>query len=129
MSSKSRIRPPLADLIYGVTSTRDGSITISAATPAQRVGVLHAIDKAELLTDQRFSTLDALMKNRDEYQPILVRAFSELPTADLINRLRNHDVPCAQCLSRDEVLAHPQLAANGSIGVIDHPRMGRHRIV
>ncbi len=129
LDDDATLQPLLADLIYGLISTSDGSITISAGTPAQRAGVLRAIDRAELLTDQRFSTLDALMQNRDEYQAILARAFSQLPTAELLTRLRDHDVPCAQCLSRDEVLADPQLAANGTVEVIDHPRIGRQRIV
>jgi formyl-CoA transferase len=44
-----------------------------------------------------------------------------------LRRLDEHDVPAAKCLSYDEVLAHPQFAANGSIDVHEHPVLGRVR--
>ena len=38
-------------------------------------------------------------------------------------------MPCARCLDRDEVLAQEQLAANDSVGVVDHPLMGSMRVI
>ena len=38
-------------------------------------------------------------------------------------------MPCAKCLTRDEVLAQEQLSANDSIAEVDHPHLGTLRIV
>ncbi len=38
-------------------------------------------------------------------------------------------MPCAKCLTRDEVLAQEQLEANDSMAVVDHPHLGKMRIV
>jgi crotonobetainyl-CoA:carnitine CoA-transferase CaiB-like acyl-CoA transferase len=47
----------------------------------------------------------------------------------LLALLREVEVPCAKCLTRDEVLAQEQLSANDSIAEVDHPHLGMLRIV
>jgi crotonobetainyl-CoA:carnitine CoA-transferase CaiB-like acyl-CoA transferase len=122
-------QPLLADLLYELTATRDGGITISAGTPDQRAGVLRALGREDLAADPRFSTMEALMVNVDAYREELRAAFAEQDTDAILARLRAEDVPCAKCLSRDEVLSHPQLEANGSLDTAVHPRMGTLRRV
>ncbi len=119
----------LADLLYELTLTRDGALTISAATPDQRLGLYRAISREDLATDERFATLEGLMSHMAEYRAILEEAFLEFSTDEIVERLRENDVPCAKCLSRDEVLGDPQLAANETVEVIDHPLMGSLRVV
>jgi crotonobetainyl-CoA:carnitine CoA-transferase CaiB-like acyl-CoA transferase len=119
----------LADLLYELTLTRDGALTISAATPAQRLGVYRAIDREDLAADERFSTLEALMSHMVEYRAILEEAFLTFTTDEMVERLRANDVPCAKCLSRDEVLNDAQLAANDTCEIVDHPLMGTLRVV
>ena len=53
----------------------------------------------------------------------------EYTSDELLTLLREVEVPCAKCLTRDEVLAQEQLAANDSIETIDHPILGKMRIV
>jgi crotonobetainyl-CoA:carnitine CoA-transferase CaiB-like acyl-CoA transferase len=48
---------------------------------------------------------------------------------ELLELLREAEVPCAKCLTREEVLAQAQLSANDSIEIIDHPLLGKLRIV
>ena len=43
--------------------------------------------------------------------------------------MKEADVPCARCLDRDEVLAQDQLVANDTVEVIDHPVMGKMRVI
>lgn len=122
-------QPLLADLLYELTATRDGGITISAGTADQRAGVLRALGREDLAADPRFATMEALVANIDAYREELRSAFAVQETDAILERLRAEDVPCAKCLSREEVLAHPQLAANGSIDTAVHPRMGTLRRV
>ncbi|MFX3658281.1 MAG: CaiB/BaiF CoA transferase family protein [bacterium] len=120
-------QPLLADLIYELSLTRDGAITLSAATPKQRDGVLRALGREDLSADPRFATLEALVANLPAYREELAAAFAAMDTDPLLERLQAEDVPCAKCLSRDEVLEHPQVHANRSVDTTVHPRLGTMR--
>lgn len=118
----------LADLLYQTTVTKDGAITVSAATQKQRDGVVKALGKEEELADDpRFSSLEKLLENFHEYQEILRGSFAALETDEAVNRLQANDVPCAKCLSLDEALAQPQVEANQSLELQAHPAMGQIR--
>ncbi len=122
-------QPLLSDLVYDLTLTKDGALTISASTDAQRLGVYRAVGREDLEADPRFASMELLMANMAEYRAILSEAFAALETDELLERLRANDVPCAKCLSRDEVVEDAQLAANETFQVVDHPHMGRLRVV
>jgi crotonobetainyl-CoA:carnitine CoA-transferase CaiB-like acyl-CoA transferase len=120
-------QPLLADLIYELSLTRDGAITLSAATPRQRAGVLRALGREDLGADPRFATMEALVANLQAYRDELAASFAAMDTDPLLARLQMEDVPCAKCLSRDEVLAHPQVQASRSVDTAVHPRLGTLR--
>jgi crotonobetainyl-CoA:carnitine CoA-transferase CaiB-like acyl-CoA transferase len=122
-------QPLLADLIYDITLTSDGGLTLSAGTEKQRAGVLAAIGREDLKSDQRFATFEQLVANIVEYRSILEAEFQRFTTSELIAKLVEHDVPCARCHSYDEVLNQEQLSANDSITQREHPVMGNMRIV
>jgi len=119
----------LSDLIYELTMTKDGALTISAATPAQRLGIYRALGREDLATDPRFATVESLMANMAEYRAIVEETFLEFSTDEMVARLHANDVPCAKCASRDEVLNDPQLAANDSVAIVEHPLLGKLRVV
>ncbi|MBT4519482.1 MAG: CoA transferase [Halieaceae bacterium] len=121
--------PALADLIYELTPTKDGSVTISAATDAQRAAVVIALGKEELLADPRFSSLPKLLENMDTFMGILQAAFKEFTTDEILARMQEYDVPCAKCLDHEEVINQAQIEANGTIEVREHPLMGTMRVV
>jgi crotonobetainyl-CoA:carnitine CoA-transferase CaiB-like acyl-CoA transferase len=123
------VQPRLADLIYQLTLTRDGGITLSTGTPRQREGLLKALELDELIDDPRFATTEQLMSNLDSFRALVGNAFATRETDEILARLQHFDVPAAKCLSLDEVIAHPQLAANGSIGTCEHPHMGAMRVM
>jgi crotonobetainyl-CoA:carnitine CoA-transferase CaiB-like acyl-CoA transferase len=122
-------QPLLADLIYELTETRDGAITISAGTARQREGVLRALGREDMAADPRFATMEALVANIDAYREELRSAFAAVASDAVLERLRTEDVPCAKCLSREEALTHPQFEANDSVDVVVDPRMGTMRRV
>ena len=116
--------PPLSALLYDLTVTKDGGITMSAANQAQQVGMLTAIDHLHLFADERFNSQEKLIQNIEELRAILADAFSKEETDELLAKLKENDVPAAKCLSYEEVLAHPQYEANKSIDQVEHPYMG-----
>ena len=65
-----------------------------------------------------------MIANIDELREILRNEFLKHETEDLLEKLKQNDVPAAKCLDYEEVLAHPQYQANASIDRFEHPRMG-----
>jgi len=121
--------PPLSEILYDLTVTRDGGVTLSAANQAQQIGLLSAIDQLPLLADERFNSAEKLIANIDEFRELLRAEFLNFGTDELLQKLEENDVPAAKCLSYEEVLAHPQYEANASIDVCHHPIMGEMRRV
>ena len=90
---------------------------------------MKALGREELIDDPRFNSLENLLANIDEYRALLSEAFQSFSTDEILKKLMDNDVPCAKCLSHEEVLAQPQLSANNSVEVYDHPLMGSMRIM
>ena len=122
-------QPLLSDMLYDMTLTKDGGLTISAATEAQRAGVLRALGKESMMEDERFNSLEKLIANLQEYRGILAKSFSELTTNEALERLQKNDVPCARCHTLDEALSQEQLQVSDSVQIQDHPLMGKLRTV
>ena len=122
-------KPLLADQLYNPIITANGALTVSAATQKQRSGLFSAMGQSTLIADSRFNSIDAVTKNLAAYQQIIADAFVVLDTDDAIKRLEENDVPCAKCLTADEVIDDSQLAATQSFTVIEHPKMGKMRVM
>jgi len=119
----------LIDLLYELTLTKDGAVTISAGTDEMQMRSLIAIGMEHLLADDRFNSFEKLVANLEEFKQLVASAYLQFTTDEIIEKLQAADVPCARCLDHEEVLAQEQLAANDSLAVIEHPIMGNMRVV
>ncbi|MDH5737420.1 MAG: CoA transferase [Gammaproteobacteria bacterium] len=117
------IKPHLSEA-YRLHITSDGAITISAATDKQMQGVFKAIDREDLCHDERFNSSASRFRHLESLNLLLAESFRQMSTAELMAKLRKHDVPCASSLSFKEVINHPQVRANNSIEARPHPSMG-----
>ena len=122
-------QPMLTDILYNLTLTRDGGVTISAGTPDQQMRALIAMGMEHLLADERFDAPEKLLANFEIFKSLVDDEYLKHTTEDVIKRMKAADVPCARCLDRDEVLAQEQLVANDTVAVIEHPVMGSMRII
>lgn len=122
-------QPLLIDILYDLTVTKDGAVTVSAGTAEQQMRALIAMGMEHLLVDERFNSMEKLVANIDEFKSIVAAEYLNYTTDEVIAKMNEADVPCSRCLNKDEVLAQEQLQANGSLEVIDHPLMGAMRIV
>ena len=82
------VQPLLTDLLYQLTQTSDGGITMSAATDKQRAGVLIAVGMEHLMQDDRFNTMEALFANMEAYRAILSDAFVAMTTDQALQKLQ-----------------------------------------
>lgn len=121
--------PLLIDLLYELTPTKDGAVTISAGNEEMQMRCLIAVGMEHLLADERFNSFEKMVANLEEFQAELAGAYMQFTTDELIAKLKEADVPCARCLTKDEVLAQEQVAANDTVAEIDHPIMGKMRVV
>ena len=122
-------QPLLIDLLYELTATKDGAVTISAGTADQQMRSLIAMGMEHLLADERFDDMQKLLTNIDVFKSLVAGEYLKHTTDEVIAKMAEADVPCARFLDRDEVLAQEQLQANGSVDVINHPLMGSMRVV
>lgn len=121
--------PLLIDLLYELTPTKDGAVTISAGNAEMQMRSLIAVGMEHLLADERFNSFEKMVANLEEFQSELAAAYMQFTTDEIIAKLKEADVPCARCLTKDEVLAQEQLAANDTVAEINHPIMGKMRVV
>jgi crotonobetainyl-CoA:carnitine CoA-transferase CaiB-like acyl-CoA transferase len=77
-------------------------------------GLMRAIDREDLIGDERFATAPDLVKNRREMIRILDEAFNAKPMSHWIEMFDSHDVWWAPIQSPAEVLEDPQAEAVGA---------------
>ena len=112
------------DLIY---ETRDGYMTVAVMTDKEWEGLTRALDRPEWLADERFATPSARDRHLEARLEMTQAVLKTRSTAEWMERLEAHGVPCAPALTRNRVLQHPQLAASGTVVETLHHTAGRLR--
>ncbi len=116
------------DLVpYQAFPARDGWFIVACLTNAFFKRLCAAIGREDLLADPRFGTNDLRVKHRDEIVPILSDIFRQRDCADWIALLESHDIPACRVNLLEDILAHPQIAANGAVVEREDERRGRVR--
>jgi crotonobetainyl-CoA:carnitine CoA-transferase CaiB-like acyl-CoA transferase len=109
------IRPPAANT-YRLTRTADGHIALMVLTDDQWAALHPALD----LEPPGGRTYPERLREARE-------KLAKMPTAEAIDALTAHDIPCAPVLSLEEVPFHPQVMANEALEIFEHPVLGRIR--
>ena len=112
------------ELIY---QTSDGWMAVSAHTDVTWKGLAAAGGRPDWLTDPRFLTVPLRESNKPARLDLTQEALLTDTTANWMDRLTAHDVPCAPVLTRAELYNHPQVIANETVFEADHPQAGRIR--
>ena len=118
------VRPDARDLVF---ETADGYITVGAVSDAEWAGLTRALGHPEWLDDPRFQTPAGRVRHADARLELTAEVLKTRTSAEWLARLEAEDVPCAPVLSRAEVIADAQVAANELIVESDHPQAGRMR--
>jgi crotonobetainyl-CoA:carnitine CoA-transferase CaiB-like acyl-CoA transferase len=104
---------PAAANTYRLTPTADGFISMMVLTDAQWAALHPALD----LAPAGGRTHPEILREARE-------RLSKLPTAVAIEALTSHDVPCAPVVALADIAEHPQVVANQSVHVFEHPVLG-----
>ncbi len=119
--------PRLLDPLGKPIPTKDGWICISANTDEQAFGFFEAIGRPELKDDPRFSSVQARFSNVAAYFEIRMAALKTKTTAQWIEILERHDVPCIPYHTLDSLLDDPHLNEVGFFEIKEHPTEGKIR--
>ena len=113
---------------FRTSPTADGFVVLVTLTAKQWDGLVSAI-----LTDESddtggdLSDTGARMAGGAAIMRAVRERLRELPTADVVERLRKVDVPCAPVLALDELHLDEQIAASHILDTVEHPIMGTIR--
>ena len=112
------------DLIY---ETRDGYISVAVQSNREWEALAQALGRAEWLQDPRFATPALRQEHIDERLALIQDVLLTDEAEAWLQRLRDAGVPCAPVLTRAQVIAHPQVAANDTLILSEHPQAGTLR--
>jgi crotonobetainyl-CoA:carnitine CoA-transferase CaiB-like acyl-CoA transferase len=119
-------QPDLPDLTgsFRLTPTKDGHISFALVHARQWARLLDAFDLTE---DDRLRGPDGRLQNRGIALREVRRVLGEMVTADAVVLLAKHEIAVAPVVAVDDVAAHEQVVANGTVEELDHPVLGRIR--
>ncbi len=112
------------DLVF---ETRDGFITAGAVSDAEWRGLAQALEHPEWLDDERFRTPAGRVKHADARLELTAQVLATRTSAEWLERLDRHQVPCAPILRREELAENAQIVANELIVESESPLTGRMR--
>ena len=110
--------------------TADGFIEISPVFSNNALrDISEAMGLGDLSLDQRFSTEDLQIANREILNSILAQRFMDKPTAVWLEELESKGVLCARINTFDDVAKDPQIACNNMIVEMEHKNAGTLKLL
>ena len=120
MGSRDRYAAPA-----NTFQARDGVwIHMVGGNDAHFPRVVAMIKQPELLTDPRFSTLEARMRNIEEIEAIVAKWFAQHDSAEVLEALSRAELPSARIRTIAEVATDPYMRESGNIIDVKHPAAG-----
>ena len=92
-------------------------------------GLLEVVGKKEWASDPLLRDRKGRQENHDELSKRLQEVFRRGHRDDWIRQLREKDVPCAPMNTLEEVFQDPQVREYGFPVEVEHPKMGKRRLV
>jgi len=109
--------------------TADGYINVAASGDGMWTRICQLFERPELASDERFRTNELRAKNRAALNAEMNKALARRTSAEWIEALNKIGVPCGPIYKMDEVFADPQVKHLGAAAEVNHPRLGRLRIL
>ena len=104
--------------------TKDGWIASMPVQESEFFGVFRALERPELVEDERFQTAASRLEFRTQLRQLMDEAYPEFTTDELCERFEAEDVPYSRLNTRAEVLDDPQVKAMGALLSYQHPTAG-----
>ena len=109
--------------------TADGYINVAASGDGMWTRICKLFGREELASDERFKTNELRARNRAALNTEMNKALAERSSSEWIEALNKIGVPCGPIYKMDEVFADAQVKHLGVAAEVQHPRLGRIRIL
>ena len=109
---------------YQAFATADGYVVVAVASGNLWPKFCEAIDRSDLVDDERFATNADRVENRGALDALLEDVFSEYDSATIIEYLSEYGVPASEVNDMAAVFDNPQVRARGMHQSVDHPTAG-----
>ena len=107
--------------------TRDGHVCITTNTDAQVNKLFCVLGRPDLAESPRFATALARIDHISEFFALRAELLALRDTAEILELLQAHDIPCMPCHTLESLLADPHLSAVGLLESGQHPTQGEIR--
>jgi formyl-CoA transferase/CoA:oxalate CoA-transferase len=114
---------------YQAFGTADGFVMIAVGNDGLWRRFAAALERPDLLADERFTTNPGRVEHRDILVPLLEEVLRTRGTQEWVTILDAAGVPVGPIQTVDQALADPQVLARGMVAELDHPRAGPLKVV
>ena len=111
-----------------VYKTKDGNLFIAAGVLAQLQRLYTVMGRQDLIDSPLGANQNIRVKHRDEINDIISAWTINYPTEEIIQKLREADVPCSQVPKFSEVCVDPQLKSRNAIIEIEQLISGKVKV-
>jgi formyl-CoA transferase len=113
----------------GIYETKDGQwLVIVTSTEHTFRRLAEAMDRADMLTDPRYSTNRARLDRREEMNRILSEWTGQRTRAELTQVLDDFSVPHSPIYSAEDIFSDPHYAAREMLVEVTHPQLGEIKL-
>ena len=109
---------------FGIFRTRDGHIAICAPTDAFSAGLFAAMDRSDLIGDERFESRQRRVANSAALHTLVEAWAATVTTAEAERRLEAAGVPSGRVRDPGEAARDPRLLERGETERLEHPKFG-----
>jgi crotonobetainyl-CoA:carnitine CoA-transferase CaiB-like acyl-CoA transferase len=124
---------------FGAFECADGYMVVAAGTDSLFADLCAALDRPDLLADERFESFEGRIQHRDVLADILTEEFADGTRAEWLDTLHGHDVPAGRINDTETVWEDDHVQQRGlrrempredrqDAEVIDHPVHFRHLV-
>lgn len=112
---------------YQIYDTQDGYLAAIVVSDDEWAGFCRAVGRPELAEDEDFAKLEKRISHAETLFEIVEQELAKHPSADIVKRLEEEDVPAALVNTREQVMTDPQIVHQGSLFEVEHDFGGTMR--
>jgi CoA:oxalate CoA-transferase len=113
---------------FGAYNAKDGYVVICTITDPQWQKVLQAMDRADLIGEQRYATRENRTKNMGEVDSLVQGWCKDRTVEEVFAILKKFGVPCSPLPTFDQVVGDPHLLSRDMIVEVEQPISGKVKL-
>ena len=113
---------------FGAYNAKNGYVIICTITDPQWHKVLQAMDREDLITEQRYATRENRTRNMEEVDGLVQAWCKERTVEEVFAILKESGVPCSPLPTFDQVASDPHLRSREMIVEVEQPVSGKVKL-